>query len=582
MADPPFPPFPVQPKPSHQPPFLSSSAPPGPEPTTSARTDGRSETTKKKKQKENPSLLAAAEGSSSSPSNSSPASHEQPKGGTGADIESLLGILVGQVRDLKDSLKGVQKELKAVNKRQKMFEDHHRQLKERVELLIPLVAARASQSSSDGGGGTSPPSSSSVSSPEQASLPKLTAHPHIPAIPFPLPRSMPRTRAEILDYFPLLKSYEGLYSPDAPFVIDEFTKPIAIVLFVSPPEALAHKFLPPIYIYVNDAFCELLRYPLSEILACPVTKFSMPSEDNRANIMASLAEARPNGFSSITTFSPYAIKRDGTVIKLHGRHQMFFNETAHPKWGVMVVDSVSEENVFVEVRKVALQTLLNEFTASRHSAGLPTGFPACNFPGFPFPFPHGFGPDSASALMPASPLRQSLSMSAAFSAAAVAAAAAGKRKRAPDDDGTEPEGTASGENTAPHMPDGYGFVPSTPPALFQIQGLYSPSPSFLSGAEGAQHHHQGAHNAGGRRTEDNERAELRDLLAGLLSSPMPSPPPSSLSFPSGAGGDGDAPGISSLNFYNFGTSIITPVSPPPPSSPMYSAVQVLRDRRDFT
>ncbi len=55
----------------------------------------------------------------------------------------------------------------------------------------------------------------------------------------------------------------------------------------------------------------------------------MPSEDNRANIMASLAEARPNGFSSITTFSPYAIKRDGTVIKLHGRHQMFFNETAH-------------------------------------------------------------------------------------------------------------------------------------------------------------------------------------------------------------------------------------------------------------
>ena len=40
------------------------------------------------------------------------------------------------------------------------------------------------------------------------------------------------------------------------------SKPIAIVLFVSPPEALVHKFLPPIYIYVNDAFCELLRYPL--------------------------------------------------------------------------------------------------------------------------------------------------------------------------------------------------------------------------------------------------------------------------------------------------------------------------------
>jgi hypothetical protein len=236
MTDPPFPPFPVQPKPSHQPPSLSSSsAPPGPEPTTSSRADGRSETTKKQKRKENPSLLATAEGSSSSPSNSSPASHEQPKGGTGADIESLLGILVGQVRDLKDSLKGVQKELKAVNKRQKMFEDHHRQLKERVELLIPLVAARASQSPSDGGG-TSPPSS--VSSPDQASLLKLTAHPHIPAIPFPLPRSMPRTRAEILDYFPLLKSYEGLYSPDAPFVIDEFTYAFRSASHSHPPDGV--------------------------------------------------------------------------------------------------------------------------------------------------------------------------------------------------------------------------------------------------------------------------------------------------------------------------------------------------------
>jgi hypothetical protein len=29
---------------------------------------------------------------------------------------------------------------------------------------------------------------------------------------------------------------------------------------------MAHKFMPPIYIYANDAFCNLLRYPLVRLL----------------------------------------------------------------------------------------------------------------------------------------------------------------------------------------------------------------------------------------------------------------------------------------------------------------------------
>jgi hypothetical protein len=137
------------------------------------------------------------------------------------------------VRHLKDSLKGVQKELKTVNKRQKRFEEHHKQLKDRVESLLPLIASSgvpssSSSSASSSSDGSSPTSGSPTSSPPpdpaaHALYQKLNgANPNIPAIPFPLPRTMPRTRTEILEYFPLLKNYGGLYSPDAPFVIDDF------------------------------------------------------------------------------------------------------------------------------------------------------------------------------------------------------------------------------------------------------------------------------------------------------------------------------------------------------------------------
>jgi hypothetical protein len=298
--------------------------------------------------------------------------------------------------------------------------------------------------------------------------------------------------------------------------------------------------------------------------------------------MAAVASAQPNGFSPITNFSPYAIKRDGTVIKMHSRHQMFFNEAAQPKWGVMVVDSVADENVFVEVRRVALQSLLNEISSMRGAASMPSSFfSPPHIPGFPF-LPHG-GLDASSALMPAPTLRHPLPMATAFSAAA-SAAASGKRKRSVSDHLAQPA-----EENAALPAEECGFVPSTPPELFQIQGLYSPL--MVSPGEGDhphQHHHhhdhQHLHNAtapgsGGRRTEDTERAELRELLAGILSSPMPSPTPSSLSFPSGGlGSEIDAQ--STLFYTNMSSHLITPASPPP-ASPMYSIMQALRDRRDF-
>jgi hypothetical protein len=205
----PFPSFPPPSKPSEQ-----SSSANSESNYSSARTEARSEADGHRRR----GYSSPTDSYSSSPPDSPQTAPPPPPASSGGDIEGLLSILVGQVRDLKDSIKGVQKELKAVNKRQKTFEDHHKQLKERVELLIPLIANQASQSSTDS---TSPPSSSS--SPDQMLPTKLTTHSHMPAIPFPLPRSMPRTRAELLDYFPLLKVYESLYSPDTPFVIDEFT-----------------------------------------------------------------------------------------------------------------------------------------------------------------------------------------------------------------------------------------------------------------------------------------------------------------------------------------------------------------------
>ncbi len=72
--------------------------------------------------------------------------------------------------------------------------------------------------------------------------------------------SIAYTRREIINYLPFLSKYP-IASPDAPFAIDDLSRPFAAVRRVSgvPGE---WEYSPPIFVFANDAFCSMVKYPL--------------------------------------------------------------------------------------------------------------------------------------------------------------------------------------------------------------------------------------------------------------------------------------------------------------------------------
>lgn len=136
---------------------------------------------------------------SSSPSASSSTS--------AGEMESLLSVLVGQVKELKHGLKSIHGDLRSLAKRQKTFEKRHKKLKEKVETALVRNSSEPQSFPSDAlRSNQRPRDMSNVSSMSPS-----------------LPLSTKKSRAEILDFFPLFKSYSSLYSPDTPFVIDDLT-----------------------------------------------------------------------------------------------------------------------------------------------------------------------------------------------------------------------------------------------------------------------------------------------------------------------------------------------------------------------
>jgi hypothetical protein len=67
-------------------------------------------------------------------------------------------------------------------------------------------------------------------------------------------------RREIINYLPFLSKYP-ISSLDAPFAIDDLSRPFAAVRRVSgvPGE---WEYSPPIFVFANDAFCSMVKYPL--------------------------------------------------------------------------------------------------------------------------------------------------------------------------------------------------------------------------------------------------------------------------------------------------------------------------------
>lgn len=213
-------------------------------------------------------------------------------------VDSLLSLLVEELKDLKKTMKTLQEDVSALTKRQEEVEGKVGTLNDRVENLSSKIPAHPFHQSS-------PPSSSSsgyssalggdfsmVASGRTcqslgstvdagAPYPPLPRHEPFPSYAS-LHESLVIARQNILQHFPFLADYD-LSSPNTPFVVDDIRYDdrlhilltFGISFYLAPlcrqhrkptwayrinPRGLGEEFRSPTIIYANTAYARLTGY----------------------------------------------------------------------------------------------------------------------------------------------------------------------------------------------------------------------------------------------------------------------------------------------------------------------------------
>lgn len=357
--------------------------------------------------------------SASSPTSSPQASRDDAASSGGASLmqlEPLLSMFMKELRELKSSNEQVASDFKntteELRKEILLLHQNQQKIERRLDSLNSVVAMAPSSAPSFPSSPCIQPheitsySPSVLFSPSDYGLlsgPPLQPQQHSPSFMASMFAASPSpgvpspcydsyfARTEILSYLPFLSNY-NLQSPEVPFVVDHLRKPFfALQIMESMP---GEEFTPPIFVYANSAFCSLVRYPLHELLGCPLSKVSFPDEKVKRQLLSSISksgrsiylpqrgflEAPPSSYSEVIRLSPLFLPRNGRITRLSTRVQFFYNEHGRVKWKICCVDGVEESGV-IEMPINWLPGLPKWWTT------LPLSLPGLQHNGFPLPMP---------------------------------------------------------------------------------------------------------------------------------------------------------------------------------------------------
>lgn len=222
-------------------------------------------------------------------------------------MDSLLSLLVQEIKDLKKTVKTVQSEMESLKKRQTDLEKtvaeslpgSQASSSTSPSSAYPSVHFNSSSSSSSSlssassslyastpGGGTiytggrgsssrylsfnaGGPTSTSTSLPLNSMM-----EPSFPSYAS-LHDSLVVARQNILQHFPFLADYD-LSSPSIPFVVDDIRKPCWA--YSVRPRQLGEDMKPPTIVYANTAFCRLTGF--ASVVTTPAAHCCPPSQAN--------------------------------------------------------------------------------------------------------------------------------------------------------------------------------------------------------------------------------------------------------------------------------------------------------------
>lgn len=207
-------------------------------------------------------------------------------------LECLMTLLVDEMRDMKRGLASLHQEFTDLRKKHELMEKEH--------------ASRP----------TSPAASPNF---------------------YPLPEHLQDKYSDLLVQLPFLSRYP-LFAGAPPFVVDDTSKP-----------AIAFKILeqrgvvPPVFIWANEPFLQMVDFTLAELVELPLLKLSMIDFKVTRQLRSLVREPGPSLVSEAAPISPLLVRRDGSMVRIGTRLQVYFGPNKLPKWAIIVVDNVEQD-----------------------------------------------------------------------------------------------------------------------------------------------------------------------------------------------------------------------------------------------
>lgn len=319
--------------------------------------------------------------------------------GGGAVADSVLSLLVEEVRELRDSNRELRQNLLDMQRQQQHYDRQQTMIMRKLDALLlgkqhhnhqqpvdasnPFAAGASndmtdyarpmSSSPSDdspmpphhsdsiagagefpwyGSTSSSTSSSSSSSSPQSSTVSKCILPTFAPAAASRSPSlelyysgtpSIVHGRlpaAEILSHIPFLSCYD-LDASEYPFVVDDFRKPAAVCRLAKEGEA-------PMMVFVNQAFCDATGYPSHELLGFPIEKISFPDYTTKRSLMPYFFVKAPPMMSIHIPCRPICVPKKGEFRRVLCRHQVLYNKQGRPVWVALCVDGQEDGQACLE------------------------------------------------------------------------------------------------------------------------------------------------------------------------------------------------------------------------------------------
>jgi hypothetical protein len=154
--------------------------------------------------------------------------------------------------------------------------------------------------------------------------------------------------------FAIMKRSNGLNPLSRPFSYP-VDHPLHGYAFSASPDWMPAR--PPVIITANEAFCSLFKYSVDELIGRHPSHIFVPQERLRKLVEPYVKGKFSQGVSPIILIKPYCVNRNGELMRVLSKHQIFYDESGELLWGVVYIESVVKKTTKTQLKVSPVMTI---------------------------------------------------------------------------------------------------------------------------------------------------------------------------------------------------------------------------------